>query len=101
MPVSRPRTAAGEISEIYIGPTTEEAPTAIPPIIRKIINNIQVGVREQPTADNRYISAITSRTFLRPYRCAGLPAIIDPITVPIKLAATVNPSKKSLSDHNF
>src|SRR5579862_8047351 len=83
-----------------MGPTTEEAPTATPPIIRKIIKSVQVGVIEQPIADNKYMSAITNNTFLRPYRCAGFPAIMDPITVPIRLAATVNPKRKSLSDQS-
>src|SRR3954470_19697650 len=76
---------------MYIGPTTDDAPTAIPPIKRKVINKIQKGVNAQPTADTRYRSAITVSTFFLPYCWAGAPAIKEPRTVPIKLAATVKP----------
>src|SRR6478609_9613131 len=39
-------------------------------------------------------------TFLRPYFSAGLPAIMEPSTVPINADATVKPCEKSSNDHN-
>ena len=66
-PASLPRWWAGAISEMYIGPTTEDAPTAMPPIKRKVTNKIQTDVDAQPIADNRYRMEIKMSTFLRPY----------------------------------
>src|SRR5688572_12103642 len=99
-PASRPLNLAGAISEIYIGPTTEDAPTARPPIKRNVTNSIQTDVEAHPIADNRYNIAMNIKTFFRPNFCAGIPAITDPITVPNKLDATVKPCQKGLSDHN-
>ena len=99
-PASRPRICAGAISEIYMGPTTELAPTANPPTSRKKINSDQMGDKAQPMALHRYNKAMTKSTFLRPYTCAGLPATSEPITVPIRLEATVKPCHPELSDQS-
>src|SRR5689334_9728994 len=96
-PASRPLIFAGAISEIYIGPTTEEAPTAMPPRKRKVTKRSQIEEEAQPIADKRYRIAMPVNTFFRPYRCAGAPEMIDPITVPMRLDATVNPCQKELS----
>ena len=88
---------AGEISAMYMGPTTEEAPTATPPINLNVTNNNQTEDDAQPIAESRYIMAITINTFLRPYFWAGLPVIREPITVPIKLEATVKPCQNELN----
>src|SRR5580700_6128413 len=98
-PASLPRCFAGAISEIYIGPTTDDAPTAIPPIKRNVINKIQIDESVQPIADIKYKTAIIFSVARRPYFCAGIPAIIDPITVPIRLDATVNPCQKESRCH--
>src|SRR5882724_1507338 len=98
-PASLPRRFAGAISDIYIGPTTDEAPTAIPPVNLNNTNKDQTENEAQPIADRRYIMAITIKTLLRPYFFAGKPAIIEPITVPIMLDVTVKPCQKGLSDH--
>src|SRR5882757_5163029 len=100
-PARRPRKCAGAISEIYIGPTTEEAPTAIPPIKRKRMNRPQAEMEAVPIAAKKYKAAITINTLLRPYFLAGTPAIREPNTVPIRLEETVNPCQKELSDHIF
>src|SRR5882762_3146103 len=97
-PASRPRSFAGAISEIYIGATTEDAPTAIPPIIRNTMNRSQADTDAQPTAATMKNTAMTCKTFLRPYFLAGAPAIMEPRIVPSKLEATVNPCQKELRD---
>lgn len=49
----RPRQCDGEISAIYIGPTTDEAPTANPPTKRKNMNEYQLTITALPTAEIR------------------------------------------------
>jgi|GEM_PF-3035409 len=49
----RPRQCDGEISAIYIGPTTDEAPTASPPRKRKNMNEYQLTITALPTAEIR------------------------------------------------
>ena len=71
----------------------------MPPIKRNRINSIHTDDAAQPIAEKRYINEMATNTFFLPYRWAGLPAMIDPITVPIKLEATVKPCQKLLSDH--
>src|SRR5688500_3740439 len=91
---------AGDTSAIYIGPTTEDAPTAMPPMKRNKMNSSHVYVVAQPMADKRYNRAITVSVFLRPNFWAGTLVIIEPITVPIRLEATVKPCRNGLRDHN-
>src|SRR5690606_31856024 len=101
MPANRPRIFAGAISEIYIGPTTEDAPTAMPPKKRNKTKINQEDTTAQPIADSKYRAAIKKRIGLRPYFCVGFPIIREPNTVPIKLEATVKPSQKESNSHNF
>src|SRR5690606_12617132 len=79
---------------MYIGPTTEEAPTAIPPRKRNNTNTIHAEVMAQPIAESKYKIAMPSKTAFRPLACVKLPTMSDPKTVPIRLEATVNPSQK-------
>ena len=51
-------------------------------------------------AEKRYRSAIAVSVFLRPNLCAGTLVMSEPITVPIKLEATVKPCKNASSDHS-
>ena len=50
---SRPRTAAGAISAMYMGATTEEPPMARPPRKRKKSSAGQFQARPQPRADTK------------------------------------------------
>jgi hypothetical protein len=69
----------------------------MPPINLKVTNSNHIEEAAQPTAERRYKIAITINTFFRPYFWAGLPAMSDPITVPIKLEATVKPCQNEVS----
>ena len=50
---SRPRRRAGEISAMYIGETTEAAPTPSPPRKRKTRKEYQPQARALPTAETK------------------------------------------------
>ena len=58
MATSRPRYAAGEISAMYIGETTEAPPIARPPMNRKNRNEAQFHGNAQPSAETKYSTAI-------------------------------------------
>ena len=53
-----PLIFAGDISAIYIGATTDEAPTPIPPRKRNIINEVTLFANAVPTAVKTYNIAI-------------------------------------------
>ena len=80
-----------------MGPATDDAPTAKPPMNLKIIKYESVDVEALPKAETAYKIATTNKTNLRPYLSAGLPAIRAPITVPIKAEEIVNPCQKEFS----
>ena len=50
MLTKRPRMAAGEISAMYIGETTEASPMATPATMRKALNSVMLRGRAVPTA---------------------------------------------------
>ena len=93
----RPRHLAGEISAMYIGPTTEDAPTARPPMKRKNIKAYQLTMAPLKTAEIRYRMPMTMSERLRPYFSAGFPQNSAPMIVPIRAVAIVKPWAKSLS----
>ena len=51
--VKRPLFSRGEISEIYIGATTDETPTPNPPINLKNMSKYISGANAEPIALNR------------------------------------------------
>ena len=63
---SRPRMAAGAISAMYIGATTDEPPMASPPMNRKTSSETQPGASPQPAAERRYSTASARSTGRRP-----------------------------------
>jgi len=85
---------AGDISAIYIGATTDEAPTPIPPRKRNIINELTSAARALPTAVMTYNAAIAKRMGFLPYRSAGLQEINAPVTVPINAEEIAKPCLK-------
>ena len=91
---------AGEISDIYMGATTDEAPTPMPPIKRYAINEGRLFDNALPNADAAKRNAIINKTGFLPYLSAGLPAIKAPTTVPIKAEEIVNPCQKALRSNN-
>src|SRR6185503_10483426 len=95
-PASLPRNLAGAISDIYIGATTDEAPTASPPMIRKKINKAHAETEAHPMAATINMTAMVCSTFLRPYFLAGMLANIAPAIVPKRLDDTVNPCHPEL-----
>ena len=46
----RPRLSVGAISVMYVGPTTEEAPTPSPPTKRNTTNHAHDAVNAEPNA---------------------------------------------------
>src|SRR5579884_2337353 len=92
-PTSRPRHFAGEISAMYIGPSTDEPPIPRPPMNRKSTSADQPQAKAQPKAEIKYNTAITRRLSRRPYRSPGIPASIAPKTVPQSALATVIPKE--------
>ena len=76
---------------MYIGPRTDEPPMPSPPMKRNNKTALQFQANAQPAADTTYKIAIQRKLARRPRRSPGMPASMEPITVPIRAAATVNP----------
>src|ERR1035437_7483883 len=98
-PTSRPRSFAGEISAMYIGPSTEEAPMPSPPMNRAPTKEYQSNANAQPRAEIRYSTAVMRKLPRRPYRSPGIPPNMAPRMVPQSAADTVNPSSAGLSEN--
>ena len=96
----RPLNLAGEISEIYMGPATDDAPTANPPRKRNSIKKEWLDVVALPKAETAYKIATTNNTNLLPYLSAGLPAVRAPIIVPINAEEIVIPCQKEFKSNN-
>ena len=87
---SLPRLCAGDISDMYIGPTTDVAPTARPESTRTIINSDDDMAKAQPSAEIMYKTAVAIITFFLPYFSVKFPVKRAPIKHPmVKSAATV------------
>ena len=86
---------------MYIGPITEDAPTARPPMKRKNMNEYQFTIAALPTAEMKYRRAMTCRDRSRPKRLAGRPQKKAPMMVPIRAVAIVKPCAKSDSPYIF
>ena len=93
---SLPLLSAGAISEMYIGPTTESAPTASPAMRRKAISTHWLEASAQPTEEMTNSSAMARKTFLRPYLSAKLPVNIAPNRHPIVRELTTKPMPLSV-----
>ena len=93
--VMRPLTFAGDISEIYMGATTEEAPMDNPPNNLKIMNCRMVFESALPMAETRNKTAMMNNIGFRPYLSAGYPDVNEPMMVPINAVAMVNPCIRS------
>ena len=87
----RPLKLAGEISDIYMGATTEEAPTPMPPIRRKKTKRDQLLVMALPIAETAKSTAMINNTGFLPNLSAGIPANNEPATVPINAEEIVKP----------
>src|SRR5580700_1925502 len=96
---SKPRLFAEAISVMYIGQTTDAAPTATPPRNRKNRRAYQFHAPAQPAAAMRNSTASSVSTGRRPHQSAGRPALSAPTIVPISALETVNPSRLSLSEN--
>ena len=83
-----------------MGPATDEAPTAKPPMNLNIIKCESVDVEALPKAETAYKIATINKTNLRPYLSAGLPAVNAPTTVPISAEEIVNPCQKEFNWNN-
>src|SRR5438445_2063521 len=92
-PTRRPRTLAGAISAMYIGPSTDDPPIPSPPTKRNRTREYQFQARAQPTDEITYNTAMTRKLSRRPYRSPGNPASIAPKIVPHSALATVTPSR--------
>ena len=90
----RPRNRAGEISALYIGAITDEPPTASPPINRKKTKDAHPQAAALPTADMKYKAPSTNSIARRPYLSTGFSKMKEPMIVPIRALATVNPCQK-------
>ncbi len=77
---------------MYIGPITDDAPMANPPIARNTIRAAQLHVKAQPTEETRYKAPSSLRQRRRPYRSLGDAAPNEPRTVPNSALETVMPS---------
>src|SRR5215210_7835357 len=95
-----PLMRAGDISEIYIGATTDEAPTASPPIKRKAIKDGKLLARALPSAESAKSNAMIKRIGFLPYLSVGIPAVKAPTTVPISADEIVKPCQKEDSLNN-
>ena len=98
---SKPRRWAGAISVMYIGQTTEAAPTATPPSHRKNSSAYQSHARAQPAAATRKSTARQASTGRRPHQSAGRPTSSDPTIVPSRALETVKPSRLSVSEKTW
>ena len=85
------RKSAVEISDMYMGAATEEAPTPKPPIKRKNKNIYQFVAKAEPAADMKYNTPIQKSVFFLPIRSDGNPPNKAPSTVPIRAIETVKP----------
>src|SRR5881275_2681415 len=91
-PTSRPRHFAGEISAIYIGPSTDDPPIPSPAKNRNSTSADQFHARAQPSAETRYRTASPRRLSRRPYLSPKRPAVAAPMIVPQSALETVKPS---------
>src|SRR5215510_15125898 len=82
--VSLPLVAGVDISEIYVGATTEETPMPNPPMKRKNENIYGFGAIAVPIADTAKKMPTQNNVFFLPYLSAGMPPINAPTTVPHK-----------------
>src|ERR1044072_9083850 len=98
-PTSRPRLSAGAISAMYIGPSTDDAPIPSPPMNRASRNEYQSKANAQPTADNRYSTAVICNAFRLPSRSPGMPPNIAPRIVPHSAEDTVTPSMYGVNEY--
>ena len=79
---SRPLCFGVEISVIYAGAATVEAPTPNPPIKRKAAKVQGSLDMADPSAEAVYKIPIQINVFFRPSLFVGMPAKAAPITVP-------------------
>ncbi len=77
---------------MYIGPITDDAPMANPPIARNTIRAAQLHVKAQPMEESTYKAPSSLRQRRRPYRSLGAAAPNEPRTVPNSALETVMPS---------
>ena len=83
----------GAISAIYIGDSTEAAPTARPPINRATISADMVGAMADKLADIINRSAEVISKGFRPHLSLKEPDIDAPMIQPMIRLLTVNPSR--------
>ena len=76
---------------MYIGATTDDAPTPRPPSHRNTRKEYQSQATALPTAETKYRIAIQNSVLRRPIRSAGWLAKSAPRMVPIRALATVKP----------
>jgi len=91
---------AGEISDIYIGATTDDAPIPSPPIKRNIINKGRLLASALPMADMVKRNATINKTGFLPNLSAGFPDDRAPIIVPIRADEIVKPCQKESRSNN-
>src|SRR3954471_23548487 len=91
-PTRRPRHFAGEISAIYMGPSTDDPPMPSPAKNRNTTRDDQLHARAQPSDDTRYRTARPRRLSRRPYLSPKNPAVAAPMIVPHSALETVKPS---------
>jgi hypothetical protein len=82
----------GAISAMYIGTTSDDAPTAMPVMIRNATNDARSHEIEVRIAPMAYKIAIASSVYLRLNLLAIGPPITPPTTAPIRTAATATSS---------
>jgi len=92
----RPRIAAGETSDTYIGARIDAPPTASPPRNLAMMNHAKLGASPVPTDVSRNSSATHSRMPRRPNVSVSRPAIADPSTHPNSSELNAHPRLRSV-----
>ncbi|GGI50896.1 hypothetical protein GCM10011425_21080 [Mucilaginibacter galii] len=94
-----PRTAAGEISEMYNGLNIDDMPTPIPAAKRKTMNIVRLPESAIAMDDMAKIAAAMSNAGFRPYWSANLPATTLPAIHPSANDPVRKPSPSAVNSN--
>ena len=100
IPVSRPRQAGGEISEMYSGAATVETPMPMPPMKRASMNDHTSFATADQSDPTRNRTPIQSSVCFRPNRSVGQPPRSEPTSVPQRAAPVARPCSSGLSSQS-
>ena len=96
MVTSRPRTAAGATSAMYMGERFEANPMAMPPEMRQRLKAQNESIRAVPIEETTKMKADMTRSHLRPNLSLRLPETMAPSKQPTRALAIAQPLSEAV-----